>query len=351
MDLKNKMLPAPLHGGFKMEGYWVWCGSVIKGEDGRYHMFASRWKKTQPMHPGWLFGSEIVRASSDVPEGPYTFEEVVLTARGQQYWDGMAVHNPHITKQGDTYVLYYIGTTFPFPAPADDDRVEINDLRTDIARANKRIGIATAPSVFGPWTRRNEPILKPRPDCFDNLYVSNPAPCVNPDGSVLMVYKSVGVRPGPHAPKSHIHGRMEFGIAKAPCWDGPYCAQTTEPLFSNELLMEDPFIWRDEQGLHMIAKDMTGSICGEQYGGVYAHSADGVHWAADLGKCAYSRHVLWDDGKIRTMGNLDRPFILFENGAPICLFFAVSNGTDSFLDATETWNMAIPLKQEGAIHK
>jgi len=73
IDLASKMLPAPVNGGFRMEGYWVWCGSAIKGEDGRYHLFASRWKKNQPMHPGWLFGSEIVRAVSDCPEGPYTF--------------------------------------------------------------------------------------------------------------------------------------------------------------------------------------------------------------------------------------------------------------------------------------
>ncbi|MEG2500550.1 MAG: hypothetical protein RSA78_05740, partial [Oscillospiraceae bacterium] len=47
---------APCGGGFSMEGYWVWCGSVIKGEDGKYHMFASRWKKTLPFHPGWGVG-------------------------------------------------------------------------------------------------------------------------------------------------------------------------------------------------------------------------------------------------------------------------------------------------------
>lgn len=345
MDFINKMLPAPINGGFRMEGYWVWCGSVIKGEDNRYHMFASRWKKTQPMHPGWLFGSEIVRASSDTPEGPYTFEEVVLTSRGQQYWDGMCVHNPHITKQGDQYVLYYIGTTYPFPAPSDDDRVSVNDLRTDVARAGKRIGIATAPSVFGPWKRYNEPILKPRPDQFDNLYVSNPAPCTNPDGSITMVYKSCGVRPGPDYPTGHIHGLMQFGVATAPNFSGPYTAQTESSIFSSDTLMEDPFIWRNEEGLHMIAKDMQGNICGECYGGVYAHSSDGLTWTAERGRLAYSRHVLWDDGETRLMGNLDRPFILFEAGEPICLFFATSNGTDSFLDATDTWNMAIPLKK------
>lgn len=328
-----------------MEGYWVWCGSVIKGEDGRYHMFASRWKKTQPMHPGWLFGSEIVRASSDTPQGPYTFEEVVLTARGQQYWDGMSVHNPYITYQNGVYVLYYIGTTYPFPAPADDDRVSVQDIRTDVARAGKRIGLAAASSVFGPWKRFDEPILCPRPNRFDNLYVSNPAPCIMSDGSVLLIYKSAGVRPGPDYPNGHIQGPMQFGAARAPEWKGPYTAMTDCPVFSPELLLEDPFIWKDAQGLHMIAKDMTGNICGERYSGVYAHSNNGITWAAQKGFCAYSRCVLWDDGITRLMGNLDRPFILFEDGEPICMFFAVSDGTNSFLDAQNTWNMAIPLKK------
>ncbi|MEH7501992.1 hypothetical protein V7152_08075 [Neobacillus drentensis] len=38
--LMDKMLPAPINGGLRMEGYWVWCGSVVKAEDGCFHMFA-----------------------------------------------------------------------------------------------------------------------------------------------------------------------------------------------------------------------------------------------------------------------------------------------------------------------
>jgi len=26
---------APKAGGFRMDGYWVWCGSVIKSDDGK----------------------------------------------------------------------------------------------------------------------------------------------------------------------------------------------------------------------------------------------------------------------------------------------------------------------------
>jgi len=49
-------------GGFWMDGYWVWCGTVAKGEDDRYHMFAARWPKDYPFFQGYTAHSEIVRA-------------------------------------------------------------------------------------------------------------------------------------------------------------------------------------------------------------------------------------------------------------------------------------------------
>ena len=105
------------------------------------------------------------------------------------------------------------------------------------------------------------------------------------------------------------------------------------------------FVWKQNGFYEMIAKDMTGEVCGEKYGGIHGYSKDGLHWEINKGELAFSRKVLWDDGKEEVMGNMDRPFILFEDGKPAYLFFAVSNGTDSFYDASETWNMVIPLKQ------
>lgn len=67
----DRLLPAPKNGGFYMEDYWIWFGSVIKGEDNRYHMFASRWAKELGFGANWLFNCEIVRASRDLPQGPY----------------------------------------------------------------------------------------------------------------------------------------------------------------------------------------------------------------------------------------------------------------------------------------
>ena len=38
---------------FKSETYSIWGGSLVKGEDGKYHMFYSRWPKA----PGWVWVS------------------------------------------------------------------------------------------------------------------------------------------------------------------------------------------------------------------------------------------------------------------------------------------------------
>ena len=88
---------------FECEDWWVWGSSVIKGEDGKYHMFVSRFPKSLPFHPGWMVASEIVHATSDVPQGPYKLSDIALTERGAQYWDGRSAHNPRILKAGDAY--------------------------------------------------------------------------------------------------------------------------------------------------------------------------------------------------------------------------------------------------------
>ncbi|MDO5424664.1 MAG: glycoside hydrolase family protein [Eubacteriales bacterium] len=343
-ELLARMLPAPRKGGFRMEGYWIWCGSVIMGEDGKYHMFASRWPKSQPMHPGWLLESEIVRAVSDTPEGPYTFQEVVLGKRGPAYWDGRMTHNPRIVKSGDSYILYYTGTTHPFADVRPGETVAQDDPRVITARANKRVGIAVSKSVYGPWERKDAPLLAARPGKFDSFLTSNPSPCQMEDGSTHLIYKARAYKEPPY--EGMLHGPMSLGAAR---FGGSLdcCLERWEkPLFSDARYeIEDPFVFRENGCFYMIAKDMRGNLCGEQYGGLWAWSEDGWNWSFAKGEKAYSRTVLFDDGRTETLGNADRPFLLFDaDGEATHLFLAVSNGTNSFLDATDTWNLVIPLK-------
>lgn len=337
-NLYERLLPAPRDGGFEMTEYWVWCGSVVQSEDGRFHMFASRWPKHLPMHPGWLAHSEVVRAVSDTPEGPYQFQEVVLLARGAQYWDGRSTHNPHIVKHGSKYLLYYMGTTYPFPDVDPGEKYDLDDARCIVARANKRIGLATADSVEGPWERLDKPILDVRPGKFDSYLTSNPAPCVHEDGSVLLIYKS-------RAYKGHTFSDMALGAAWADHYTGPYHAMSEEPIFPpSDIHLEDPFVWKTEDGYEMIAKDMNGNVGGEKHGGIHAHSRDGMNWQLAENPKAYSRQVTWDDGTTRRMGNFERPFLLFQNGKPTHLFAATADGDGNF-GGRNTWNMVIPIRE------
>lgn len=320
-----------------MNDYWVWCGSVVKGEDNRFHMFASRWPKHLPMHPGWMVASEIVRAVSDIPEGPYEFQEVVLPARGAEYWDGRMTHNPHITKYENTYLLFYTGSTHPFEDVTEGKYYDLKDPKCIVSRANKRIGLAVSSSVFGPWERPDTPILSVRPGKFNSYLTSNPAPCVSDDGSVLLVFKA-------RAYEGSSYGKMTIGVSRAEYYSAPYTVLSEEPIFPSwKYHIEDPFMWRTKNGYSLIAKDMDGNICGELHGGIYACSEDGVKWKISENTKAYSRKIKWDDGTEQLMGSFERPFILFQEGKPTHIFAATADGPGGFSSASETWNMVVPI--------
>lgn len=330
-----------IHAGFQMEDYWVWCGSVIKAEDGKYHMFASRWPKKLPFHPGWMVASEVVRAVSDTPGGPFIFQEVVLPARGPQYWDGRATHNPSVTRHGDTYVLYYMGSTHPFADP--DSTLKLSSAEATVTRANKRIGIATSRSVYGPWERRNEPILNTEPDTFYSFLTSNPAPLIRKDGSALVVFK--GRAYGKNFP---YQTRQYIGIAKADHFLGEYHVLNDKKTILNPKEtgeVEDPFLWEDKEGLHLLVKDMSSKIAGEHHAGVLLHSNDGIKWKTDPAPKAYSRTIHWTDGSQTRQGQLERPFLLIENGVPTHIYFATMDGKGGFENGTRSWNMVVPLRK------
>lgn len=325
--------------GFAMDGYWVWDPSVIRGEDGRYHMFASRWPNWLPMHPGWLLGSEVVRAVADSPAGPFEFQEVVLPARGVSYWDGRATHNPRVLKHGDTYLLFHIGMTHPFPEPEPGETFDHTDMRCIVSHASKRIGLATSKSVLGPWTRSDAPILPTKPGTLYSAITSNPAPCLHDDGSVSMIFKA-------RAWEGNVIGPMTLAFATAPHFSGPYTVISKEPVFSPTRFgeVEDPFLWRSNEGFELIAKDMWGTLCGEHHGGVHARSQDGETWRLADPPLFYSRQMEWSDGSAQKLGSFERAFLLIEDGRPTYLFGATADGPGGFTRATTTWNLGIPLQ-------
>ncbi|MDQ8183464.1 glycoside hydrolase family protein [Pelagicoccus sp. SDUM812005] len=343
MDLKERFGVVPVDGGFRQEGYWVWGSSIVKGDDGKYHMYVSRWPKTLKFHPGWMVASEIVHAVSDTAVGPYEFSDVALGKRHPQYWDGRSQHNPKVFKHGDTYVLFYMGSTHPFEEATErPEEVTLGSKYSIVGRSNKRIGVATSKSPYGPWTRLDAPVLDTKPDTFYSFLTSNPTPVIHEDGSVLLIFKS-----RKYKDEFPYQSDMMLGVAKAPHYTGPYTVAMDEPIFSDTRfgVVEDPYLWNDETGYHMLAKDMRGVIGGKHHAGILAHSKDGLNWEIGKNPLAYTRSIKWDDGTEVEMGQLERVQGLLEDGKLTHLSFAVMDGPGGFGNGKNTWNFVVPLEQ------
>ncbi|MEM6333310.1 MAG: glycoside hydrolase family protein [Planctomycetota bacterium] len=347
----TRLLPAPKGGGCRIENYWTWCGSVIRDDDGRYVMFVSRWDKRLSFSPHWLTNSEIVMAVSDEAMGPYRFERVVLGAHDHAAWDGRMTHNPSVIKHDGRYLLFYTGTTYSGATPTHDAPATLPgheesgdpakmlqlDHRVLEAHRNQRIGLAVADRLDGPWRRPESPLIEPRPGQWDGLITTNPAPCVTPEGSLLLVYKSV----------ARLGAMMHLGVAGSDRYDRPFRRLRDDPILRASSVgdhVEDPFLWYADGRYRLIMKSMNGKLGGEARGGIAIESVDGVNWSVSSeAKKAYSRKIRWDDGSTTTQAFLERPQLLIEDGKPTFMFAATAVGSDAIGHVTDSWNMAIPL--------
>ncbi|MCL2517911.1 MAG: glycoside hydrolase family protein [Oscillospiraceae bacterium] len=293
--LYNKLLLIPPNSGFKMDGYFVWCGSVIFAA-GEYHMFASRWRENLKFPEGYMVGSEIVHAVSNVPEGPFVFKNVVISSRHRGYWDSQMAHNPQIVKIGNNYVLYYLGAG-------------IND------RNARRIGYATSRNINGKWERPNKYIDLGREDC------NNPAAWVNGDGSVLLAFR---------------WGNQRIGVAKADRFDGEYKI-LNEDILPN-IIAEDPFLYKSGERYVMIVEDGLGALTGHEKWGAVLESLDGVEWRVKKHCLAYDHTLMFSDLSIIKAERRERPQLLFnKDGKPTHLYTGV-------LYQEKTWNVCQPIK-------
>jgi hypothetical protein len=280
--LKDFLSPAPKNGGFAMDGYVLWCSSVIKVGD-TYNMFASAWPGHKTTN-GWTYSlgdwtsqSECVRATSTNLFGPYQFQEVVLQKRPGK-WDNSRVHNVKIVKAGNKFVLFYINSA-------------------------NQTGYAVADSVNGPWTRVDAPVIK----------ASNPAPIVNSNGSVYVFCRL------------RDSDSVNRGVAfLATNYSAPYLPVANgENLLPDGGELEDPTIWWANNQYNIVLNDWKGHATGVNKNGAQYFSKDGIHYTLVSREPVFTKTVPFDDGTSETFSRRERPFIYFnEKGEAIALFTA-----------------------------
>jgi hypothetical protein len=255
-----------------MKEWNYWDGKIIKGQDGKYHMFASRWEQSRG-HKGWG-GSKAVQAVSDSLMGPYV--EKGLCWPDDQGGKG---HNV---------------TAFQLP-----------DGRYAILISETRPGtVFVSNSLDGPWKALGNITVEGDP----KWRASNEIILVRPDGRFEMFGRGGVVR---------ISDKDVLGPYVV---QGPSIYPTIKDMPQHELRhLEDPVLWftgglyhitvnnwSDRKAYHLTSKD---GITGWTYRGLaYDPTMDFVRYT---------------DGTVNHWAKLERPSIYIENGHVAAITLAV----------------------------
>jgi alpha-L-fucosidase len=301
---------------FYSTDYYHWGASIIKGDNGKYHLFYSRWKKEYSFF-GWLTKSEIARATSDYPYGPWEYQETILQGSGGDSWDAITAHNPKITHFEGKYYLYYISTNFGEKVFSEETLKEVSDVGYshplwNTLRTNQRTGLVFASSLEGPWTRLDKPIIEPSGP-ITTLTV-NPAIAKDDQNTYHLIVK--GDKPG----SKKFERNQAVAISESPI--GPFVMQ--EKAVIDDLDTEDMSIWYDSS-----RNRFYGVFHAHQFVGMIT-SLDGLNWQKAAEYILLGKDLIMKGGKELIPDRMERPFIYVENGKPIVLCLAIKKEDESF---------------------
>lgn len=319
LNLQKCIQPVPVTAKFGLDSFMVWCGSCVKGDNGKYYLFYSRWPKSSK-HESWVTKSEVAVAVADSCTGPFHHVKVVLPMRDKRYWDADVTHNPTVQKFGKKYYLYYMGN--------------YGNGEWWNHRNHQRIGVAVASNPLGPWKRCDKPLIDTSFHSFDHLMASNPAITKRLDGKYLMIYKGVGEGTMPFG------GKVLHGAAIADRPEGPF-KKMNQKIFVKDTVQfaaEDPYIWQQGNKYWAVVKDNKGYFTNAGVSLALFESKDGIDWKPAKNVLVTKTEIPWTTG-LKQVKKLERPQLYIENGVPKVLFCAIYDGADNY-------NVAIPLKME-----
>ena len=316
LSLYDNFQPISEDNIFKTTDYFNWGASIIKENNGTFHLFYSRWKKIYGF-TGWLTHSEIAHATSKSPEGPWKYKETVLKGRGKGHWDAITAHNPKIKFFEGKYYLYYIATNMggrPITAGEliETAKIGYSHPNWKILRSNQRMGVAVSTSINGPWERMDQTLLEPSGP-ITTLTV-NPAIDKGIDGKYYLIVK--GDKPNE---KKFIRNQA-VAISDYP--DGPFEIQ--EKPVIDYMDTEDMSLWYDSERNRFYGVFHTNGFIG------MVTSHDGIQWKKSNEFVLMNKSITLQDGTTLVPDRLERPFIYHENGKPKVLSLAVKKGNDSY---------------------
>ena len=340
-------------------GYYIWCGSSILGEDGKYYLFYSRWphgprvKDDDSLNQifdgfkGWQKYSEIAIAVSDKPTGPYKHVKTILKGNfNEQRWDRYTFHNPQVNYFNGQYYLYFISNSF-------NDNMHFSKTLTKEQlhwykyNCTQRIGMASSPTIAGflngTFFQKPEHLIMP--DSINTYEVTvNPSVCKGSDGRYYMMYKS----------RKPDLGHMTFWMAVANKPDGPFSFYS-EVSSSADMASEDPYLWYDKKRkrFYAIAKYFSSkSKTNTEFGSlILLTSIDGKDWGLANSCMVSPKKINFTNGTEVILSNLERPFLLFDKKGNLQALFAAAAVKSPYNEKSinvkpdeNTFNVHIPLQ-------
>lgn len=255
-----------------MTKYCYWDGGIIKGPDGKYHMFASRWDQSAG-HNGW-FGSVAVHATSSNLYGPYTDQGLCwpndLGGKG---------HNvvPFVLKDGRYAVL--------------------------VSETRRPADIFVSNSLDGPWSKLGS--ISIASNAYSSLYTaSNIYVLLRPDGRYELIGRDAVI-----------------GIADNVL--GPYTIQGPN-IYANTpgcptVNMEDPVMWYSGGLYHVIANKWDTRKA------YHLTSKDGIsNWKLQPGYAfdPTANFIKYTEGTVNRWNKLERPNVYMEDGHVVAMTFS-----------------------------
>ncbi|MHC1764012.1 MAG: dienelactone hydrolase family protein [Verrucomicrobiia bacterium] len=262
------VLPRDTRNGLEentMKNYCYWDGQIMKGPDGKFHMFASRWDESKG-HNGW-FGSVAVHAVSDALLGPYVDR-------------GLCWPNDQGGKGHNVTAL-----TLP------DGRYAI------VISETRPCEVYVSSSLDGPWEHLGTITVEGDP----KWHASNVSIMARPDGHFEFVPRD---------------GRIFYsdrGIL------GPYKPQGASVFPRGIPNLEDPCIWYSGGWYHIVVNSWSTRKA------YHLTSRDGIHDWINRGVAYDPREAIvrYPDSTVNYWNKAERPSVYIENGHVVAMTLAV----------------------------
>lgn len=295
----------------------------------------------------WGSNSAIIRAVGPTAAGPFTYVETVVRP---------FAHNPTIRSlpNASGYVIFFIGDGTGSPVSCN---TTTGEFVSQPRLTGGSIHAVYSPSLRGPWSAPVEIQFNDTSGAGAawNGGGTNPSPLVHQDGTVTLALQR-GFTANP--------GKELLGVARAATWRGPYTMVTAQPVRPERPgciagTGEDPFLWENSRGLHILYHGMCPTGVLEAH---HAFSSDGgITWTLSPRQTyAYSARV---NGKTQWFARVERPQLFFDprNNEPAMLYNGVCDAGpfDQIYHCLEltpvppskqpvivmTWTLARPLRK------